>query len=106
MRLRACRGIALDLRSAAQLPQPDGIFAPMLKISAGLVMYRIRGGQLEFLLVHPGGPFWAKKDAGAWFIPKGEVNPEEDLLAAAKREFAEEIGFRPEGSFVSLGSVR
>lgn len=78
----------------------------MGKVSAGLVMYRIRDGQLQFLLVHPGGPFWAKKDVGAWFIPKGEVNPGEDLLQGAKREFAEETGLSVEASFVALGSVK
>jgi predicted NUDIX family NTP pyrophosphohydrolase len=78
----------------------------MGKISAGLVMYRVRDGQLEVLLVHPGGPFWSKKDAGAWVIPKGEINPGEDQLAAAKREFEEETGFKPEGNFLSLGSVK
>jgi predicted NUDIX family NTP pyrophosphohydrolase len=78
----------------------------MSKISAGLVMYRARDGRLEVLLVHPGGPFWARKDHGAWFIPKGEVNLEEDQLAAAKREFEEETSVRPEGSFLPLGSVK
>ena len=75
------------------------------KISAGLVMYRKRSGQLEVLLVHLGGPFWMKKDAGAWFIPKGEINPGEEHLAAAKREFEEETGLRTEGTFLSLGQV-
>jgi predicted NUDIX family NTP pyrophosphohydrolase len=78
----------------------------MGKVSAGLVMYRVRDGQMEVLLVHPGGPFWRKKDAGAWVIPKGEINPGEDQLAAAKREFEEETGFKPEGNFLSLGSVK
>ena len=78
----------------------------MAKKSAGLVMYRIRGGALEVLLVHLGGPFWAKKDAGAWFIPKGEIEPGEDELAAAQREFEEETGFKPAGPFIALGSVR
>jgi predicted NUDIX family NTP pyrophosphohydrolase len=78
----------------------------MGKINAGLVMYRISGRQLEVLLVHPGGPFWSKKDAGAWVIPKGEINPGEDQLAAAKREFEEETGFNPEGNFLLLGSVK
>ena len=78
----------------------------MRKISAGMVMYRIRGGQLEVLLVHPGGPFWAKRSSGAWFIPKGEVNPDEDQLSAARREFAEETSLEPDGSFLSLGSIR
>jgi predicted NUDIX family NTP pyrophosphohydrolase len=78
----------------------------MPKISAGLIMYRVRGGKIEVLLVHPGGPFWAKKDAGAWFIPKGEANPGEDLFSAAKREFAEETGLKAEGKFLELGSVK
>jgi len=78
----------------------------MPKVSAGLVMYRMRGGEIEVLLVHPGGPFWAKKDVGAWFIPKGEVKAEEDLFSAAKREFREETGLKPEGKFLELGSVK
>jgi predicted NUDIX family NTP pyrophosphohydrolase len=78
----------------------------MSKVSAGLVMFRVRGGQLEVLLVHPGGPFWIKKDSGAWFIPKGEVGPDEDQFSAAKREFEEETSLRPEGNFLSLGSVK
>jgi predicted NUDIX family NTP pyrophosphohydrolase len=78
----------------------------MSKVSAGLVMYRKGSSQLEVLLVHLGGPFWAKKDAGAWFIPKGEVNPGEDELSAAKREFEEETGLRPAGAFLALGSVK
>jgi predicted NUDIX family NTP pyrophosphohydrolase len=78
----------------------------MSKVSAGLVMYRQRSTQLEVLLVHLGGPFWAKKDAGAWFVPKGEINPGEDELAAAKREFAEETGLQPAGTFLPLGSVK
>ncbi len=64
----------------------------MRKRSAGLMMYRWRDGALEVFLVHPGGPFWAKKDLGAWTIPKGEYGDEEDPLAAAQREFGEEIG--------------
>jgi len=78
----------------------------MGKSSAGLIMYRVYGGETEVLLVHPGGPFWAKKDVGAWFIPKGEAKPDEDLFSAAKREFVEETGLRPEGKFLELGSVR
>jgi len=73
--------------------------------SAGILMYRRSGGRLEVLLVHPGGPFWAKKDAGAWSIPKGEYAVSDDALAAAVREFEEETGFRPEGDFVPLGAV-
>ena len=78
----------------------------MTKVSAGLLMYRKRNQQLEVLLVHLGGPFWAKKDAGAWFVPKGEVNPGEDELAAAKREFAEETGLAPAENLLPLGSVK
>jgi predicted NUDIX family NTP pyrophosphohydrolase len=78
----------------------------MPKKSAGLLMYKIRNGVLEVLLVHPGGPFWTKKDSGAWFLPKGEVAPDENELAAAKREFEEETGLKPVGPFVELGSVK
>jgi len=69
-------------------------------------MYRKGAGGLEVFLVHPGGPFWAKKDAGAWTIPKGEIGPDEDPLAAARRETAEETGFSPEGDFIELPPVR
>ena len=69
-------------------------------------MYRKREGRLEVLLVHPGGPFFKNKDDGAWTIPKGEVEPEEDLLAAAKREFEEELGFAPIGEFQPLAPVK
>jgi predicted NUDIX family NTP pyrophosphohydrolase len=74
--------------------------------SAGLIMYRIVRCKTEVLLVHPGGPFWAKKDAGAWFVPKGEIRENEEDLAAAQREFEEETGFKPSGPFAKLGSVR
>jgi predicted NUDIX family NTP pyrophosphohydrolase len=63
--------------------------------SAGLLMYRITQGEIEVLLVHPGGPFWAKKEAGAWSLPKGEINSGEDALAAAEREFEEETASGP-----------
>lgn len=69
-------------------------------------MYRVRDGVLEALLVHPGGPFWARKDAGAWFIPKGEVASGEDDAAAAIREFTEETGLQPHGPFLALGAVQ
>ena len=69
-------------------------------------MYRRRGSDLEVLLVHPGGPFWWKRDLGAWSIPKGELIPGEDLLAVARREFEEETGVPAEGSFADLGSIR
>ncbi|HQL91610.1 MAG TPA: NUDIX domain-containing protein [Syntrophales bacterium] len=78
----------------------------MAKQSAGLLLYRVHEGALEVFLVHPGGPFWAKKDLGAWSIPKGEIEEGEDLLEAARREFAEETGFRPEGVFRELAPVR
>ncbi|MGD0623173.1 MAG: NUDIX domain-containing protein [Thermodesulfobacteriota bacterium] len=73
-----------------------------VKKSAGLLIYRRRHGVLEVLLVHPGGPFWAKKDEGSWSIPKGEYTPEEDPLEVAKREFQEETGFRALGEFLPL----
>jgi predicted NUDIX family NTP pyrophosphohydrolase len=78
----------------------------MPRVSAGLLMYRTRGGRAQVLLVHPGGPFFRNKDRGAWSIPKGEVGPDEDLLEAARREFEEEIGFRPSGPFAALTSVK
>lgn len=77
----------------------------MKKNSAGLLLYRKRGSEFEVLLVHLGGPFWAKKDAGAWFVPKGEIEPGEDVLAAAQREFREETGIDPRAPFLPLGSV-
>jgi predicted NUDIX family NTP pyrophosphohydrolase len=70
------------------------------------MMFRRRAGDLQVLLVHPGGPFWAKKDLGAWTIPKGELAEGEDELAAARREFEEETGFRPSGPFLPLGHIR
>jgi predicted NUDIX family NTP pyrophosphohydrolase len=78
----------------------------MPKHSAGLLMYRHRDNRLEVLLAHPGGPFWAKKDLGAWSIPKGEFDSDEDSLPAAKREFEEETGVVPEGEFIALGEVK
>jgi len=78
----------------------------MAKQSAGLLVYRERLGQLEFLLVHPGGPFFKKKDAGAWTIPKGELLPNEDPFQAARRECQEELGFEPTGSFIPLSPVK
>jgi len=74
--------------------------------SAGLLLYRLRGGSPEVLLVHPGGPFWARKDLGAWTLPKGEPAPGEEPLEAARREFREETGFSPEGPFLPLPPVR
>ena len=69
-------------------------------------MYRRTGRELEVFLVHPGGPFWAAKDAGAWTLPKGEYVDGEEPLEAAKREFAEETGFAALGEFIDLGTVR
>ena len=69
-------------------------------------MYRFRGGVLEVFLVHPGGPYWAKKDLGAWSLPKGEYTPDEDALAAARREFTEETGFPAEGEFLPLTPLK
>src|SRR5215510_1868673 len=78
----------------------------MPKTSAGLLLFRRRARQLEVLLVHPGGPFWARKDEGAWSIPKGELAAGEDTLGAAKRELEEETGIAARGTCVPLGSVR
>jgi predicted NUDIX family NTP pyrophosphohydrolase len=77
-----------------------------MKRSAGILMYRGSGATLELLLVHPGGPFWAKKDHGAWSIPKGEYSEDEDALASARREFEEELGSpAPQGTFLELGEL-
>ena len=75
-------------------------------VSAGLLLFRRTSGRLEVLLAHPGGPFWANKDVGAWTVPKGLVDPGEETLAAAQREFAEETGFHPAGPFIALGVIR
>ena len=75
------------------------------KNSAGILLHRLRGSRIEVFLVHPGGPFWAKKDAGAWSIPKGEFEAGQDPLEAAKREFKEETGFAVEGNFIELTPV-
>jgi predicted NUDIX family NTP pyrophosphohydrolase len=76
----------------------------MAKRSAGIVLYRQTGPGLEVFLVHPGGPLWAKKDLGAWSIPKGQIEGAEDPLMAARREFEEETGFPAEGDFLALGT--
>jgi predicted NUDIX family NTP pyrophosphohydrolase len=78
----------------------------MPRTSAGLLMYRRKDGALEVLLVHPGGPFWAKKDLGAWTIPKGELEEGEDALTTAQREFEEETGIEPRGPFHPLGNIK
>jgi predicted NUDIX family NTP pyrophosphohydrolase len=78
----------------------------MPKRSAGLLVYRRHENGLEVFLVHPGGPLWAKKDLGAWTIPKGEYNESEPALNAAIREFGEETGFSVSGDFLELGEIR
>ncbi|HSH40830.1 MAG TPA: NUDIX domain-containing protein [Arenicellales bacterium] len=78
----------------------------MSRHSAGILLYRIRDGRLQVLLAHPGGPYWARRDEGAWSIPKGLIDADEDPLAAARREFREETGCDVDGNFVELGSVR
>jgi predicted NUDIX family NTP pyrophosphohydrolase len=77
----------------------------MAKRSAGILMYRRAGPSVEVLLVHPGGPFWAKKDLGAWSIPKGEYSEPEEPRAVALREFEEETGVRPTGHLLPLGEL-
>jgi predicted NUDIX family NTP pyrophosphohydrolase len=94
-------------------PHPGRTLRPLLlrertnmpKLSAGLLLFR-RRKSVEVFLVHPGGPFWAKKDDGAWSIPKGECKDGEDALAAARREFAEETGFALEGEPIPLGEIK
>src|SRR3954466_4918344 len=76
------------------------------RVSAGLLMFRRDRGVLKFLLVHPGGPFWAKKDEGAWTIPKGEVETDEDRLSRARIEFEEELGSAAHGEFIELGWIK
>jgi predicted NUDIX family NTP pyrophosphohydrolase len=78
----------------------------MARTSAGLLLFRHNRHHLEVLLVHPGGPLWAKKDDGAWSIPKGEIGPGEEPLDAARREFAEELGSAISGDFIPLSPVR
>ena len=76
------------------------------RVSAGLLMYRHQGGQLQVLLAHPGGPFFKNKDDGAWSIPKGEIEADEDFLEAAQREFEEETSLKPVGPFIELTPVK
>lgn len=77
-----------------------------MRQSAGILLFRRRASVMEFFLVHPGGPFWQHKHAGAWTIPKGEFTDEEEPLAAAKREFAEETGTEINGTFIPLNPVK
>lgn len=76
------------------------------KISAGMLLFRRRGGKLELFLAHPGGPFWTRQEEGTWTIPKGIVEEGEEELAAARREFREETGIEPSPPFLPLGSIR
>ena len=78
----------------------------MPRLSAGLLMYRITDGAIHVLLAHPGGPYFVNKDEGAWSIPKGEPEPDEDLLDTAKREFEEETGLKPTGPFIPLKPIQ
>jgi len=77
-----------------------------MMVSAGILMYRVRGGRVEVLLAHPGGPWWRRKDEGAWTIPKGGVMENETPLAAARREFAEELGFEPPPEVIALEPLK
>lgn len=75
-------------------------------VSSGLLLFRRSSGSLEIFLAHPGGPFWSRRDDGAWTIPKGVVNEGEDLLDGARREFLEETGIEPRGPYIELGAIR
>jgi len=75
-------------------------------VSAGILLFRRLAGTLEVFLAHPGGPFWAKRDVGAWTVPKGVVDEGEDLLDAARRELREETGLAPPGPFLPLGAIK
>ena len=77
-----------------------------MMVSAGIPMYRVRDGRVEVLLAHPGGPWWRRKDAGAWTSPKGGVMEDETPLAAARREFAEELGFEPPEEVIALEPLK
>jgi predicted NUDIX family NTP pyrophosphohydrolase len=99
-----------SLNSVFCILDSSSVFFPLsvMRISAGLLMYRISEKQklLEVLLVHPGGPYWKNKDDRAWTIPRGNVEQGEDLLVAAIREFSEETGLVPDKPFISLGEIR
>jgi predicted NUDIX family NTP pyrophosphohydrolase len=88
------------------LRDAKGENAGMPPQSAGILLYRLRSGAPDVLLVHPGGPFWARKDLGAWSIPKGELFPGEEPLEAARREWLEEIGSPLDGPFTPMRPVR
>lgn len=77
-----------------------------MRKSAGILLYRRNGKEVEYFLVHPGGPFWKNKDVGAWSVPKGEFEDDEDALSAARREFEEETGIAVDGNFIELTPVK
>jgi predicted NUDIX family NTP pyrophosphohydrolase len=78
----------------------------MAKVSSGILLFRKQSSSIEILLVHPGGPFFAKKDEGSWTIPKGELIDDEEPLSAAIREFEEETGYKPAGDFIELPAIK
>jgi predicted NUDIX family NTP pyrophosphohydrolase len=96
----------LAKRAAGCQFSTEPVEEPMARVSAGLLPYRWRGDQLEVFLVHPGGPFWASKDDGAWSIAKGEIGTDEAPLSAARREFEEETGHSLAGEAIALAPVR
>ncbi len=108
---RACLAVSWASRCGTV---PSGAFVctvpdrkPVAKLSAGLLLYRRSADGIQVLIAHPGGPIWARRDAGAWSLPKGALDDGEDLLAAARREFEEETGERPpDGDAIDLGEVR
>ncbi|MCC6196653.1 MAG: NUDIX domain-containing protein [Burkholderiales bacterium] len=97
---------AAERESTPKRVSAEGSPVTAARRSAGLLLYRTRDGTLQVFLVHPGGPFWKRKDAGAWSIPKGELDADEAPLAAARREFAEETGVSVEGTFRALAPCR
>jgi predicted NUDIX family NTP pyrophosphohydrolase len=104
MRSRRSRPLRSWKSASSSRPDYDDRVAAR---SAGILLYRMRDGALEVLLVHPGGPVWARRDVGVWSVPKGEYGADEQPLAAALREFAEEVGSpAPEGARIDLGEVR
>ncbi len=111
--------VMLSFRSSIVIGQPrlgeacrtgrfgrNGSMSPRTAPSAGILLHRLDHGERQVLLIHPGGPFWQRRDVGAWQIPKGRVEAGEETLAAALREFAEELGSAAEGTPVPLGTIR
>jgi predicted NUDIX family NTP pyrophosphohydrolase len=91
---------------AVETPPPADDMTKRANTSAGLLLYRRAADRLELFLAHPGGPFWRDRDEGAWTIPKGVIDADEEPLAAARREFEEETGLTPRPPFLALGSIR